>query len=248
MLPFLNISNSFSFFFSTISEQNQNDNELIGFALDFTKYLWDDKDAYRQFFQHILVHVVGHGKMSKMSNSYNTQSLTFNKAVSISDEAFACMILDDRWLLWNKVAEVRKAAAANKEPGCLSLQRKEENTGDEDDQREEKYLSMGAPNGMKGKLDGDNLTRFSMFGEHAPGKRGFNANFASAVHVHYCKKIQKHRKEFPQYRKEMRDWYCDIIGTVTRKRPRNSYEDRTKYQDAWGEADEDDNSGDEHSK
>jgi len=240
MLQFLGISDSFYFFFSNIYKQTRSDDEPIGFARDFTKLLWEDKDAYKQFFQHILLHVVGHGKMSKMSSLYNNQGLTFNKAVSISDEAFACMILDDRWLLWNKVAEVRKAAAANKEPGNLG-KRKEANTGDEDDQREEKDVSMGAPNGMKGKLDGDNLTRFTMFGKHAPGKRGFNANFASAVHVHYCLKIQKRRKEFPQYRKEMRDWYCDIIGTVTRKRPRNSYEDRTKYQDAWGEADEDDN-------
>jgi hypothetical protein len=119
--------------------------------------------------QHVLLHVVGHGRMTRMGKMSNSNDrLTFNKAVTISDEAFAYMVIDDRWLLLKQAAEYR----INNDG--------EHAAGDEDDQKE---VRRRGKNETKGKWSRDNKTRFSMFGKYAPGERGFNANFAAGQMV-----------------------------------------------------------------
>ncbi len=180
--------------------------------------------------QHVLLHVVGHGRMTKMGKTSNgNDRLTFNKAVTISDEAFAYMVIDDRWMLWKQVAKYR----VNNDG--------ERAGGDEDDQREVKALpGENERTGTKGKWSGDNKTRFSMFGKYAPGKRGFNANFATSVHVHYCKKVKAHRKKYPHFRNGIREWYSQNVVVGIRKRPRESVEENTSYVRPWGANDEED--------
>ncbi len=185
--------------------------------------------AYQQFVQHVLLHVVGHGRMTRMGKtSSKNDRLTFNKAVSISDEAFAYMVIDDRWLLWKEIAEYR-----------FKNDGKNTSNGDEDDQRKMKPLpGENVINGTKGKWSGDNKTRFSMFGKYAPGRRGFNTNFATSVHVHYCRKIKKHRKNNPQFRINIREWYSQKVVVGIRKRPRASVEEKMTFVRAWCAKDE----------
>ena len=177
-------------------------------ARDFSSVLWGNTDAYKEFVRHVLVHVVGQVKMSKMSMSYESGSLTFEKAVSVGDEAFAMMLLDDRWRLWEKIAVQRRRSADNS-PGT-------HNVGDEDDQR----TFSSTNSGSRKKYDGDNLTRFSMFGPHAPGKKGFNVEFANHVHLFYCYKVYNHRSANPDFRKNMRDWYSSDVARGVKKRKR----------------------------
>ena len=170
-------------------------------------------------------------RMGKTSN--RNDRLTFNKAVSISDEAFAYMVIDDRWLLWKEIAESRL-----KNDGEHTI------TGDEDDQRKVKPLpGEDVNNGTRGKWSGDNKTRFSMFGKYAPGRRGFNSNFATSVHVHYCRKIKNHRKKYPQFRIDIREWYSQNVVVGIRKRPRDSVEEKTTYVKGWCAMDEEDSDG-----
>ena len=166
-------------------------------------------------------------RMGKTSSK--NDRLTFNKAVSISDEAFAYMVIDDRWLLWREIAGYRLKNDGGENTG----------TGDEDDQRKMKVLpGEDMTNGVKGKWSGDNKTRFSMFGKYAPGRRGFNSNFATSVHVYYCRKIKDRRSKNAQFRRNIREWYSQNVVVGVRKRPRDSIEENTNYVKAWCANDE----------
>eukprot|EP00957_Ditylum_brightwellii_P057489 4358727-Ditylum_brightwellii.AAC.1 len=97
--------------------------------------------------------------------SSSTDRLTFNKAVSIINEAFAYMVMDDRWLLWKQVAEYRNKKTGEAE---LNEQMSNAHVGDENDQREVRVLPReDKETGVKGKWSGDNKTRFSIFRKYA---------------------------------------------------------------------------------
>ena len=97
--------------------------------------------------------------MSKMGKNLSDRDrMRYEKSISITDEAFAILVLEDRWTLWNRIYIKRK----ENHHQLLS--------GDEDDQR--------AENERKEKT-GPNLTVYSYHGTKAPHYKGFCSQTAS---------------------------------------------------------------------
>ena len=135
---------------------------------DFYKIITDSSTAatdhqklkvYQQFVNCCVQHVVGKLKMSKMGKNLSDKDrMRYEKSITITDEAFAILILEDRWALWDQIYRKRKANHHQ----LLS--------GDEDDQR--------AENERKEKT-GPNLTVYSYHGTKAPHYKGFCSQTAS---------------------------------------------------------------------
>ena len=98
--------------------------------------------------------------MSRMGkNIRENDRVQYEETITITDEAFALLILEDRWALWNQIYVKRKANFHQLLPG------------DEDDQRQE--------NEKKEKI-GYNLTTYSYHGVFAENFKGFDP--FSAIH------------------------------------------------------------------
>ena len=136
--------------------------------VDFYKIITESSTAatehqklkvYQQFANCCVQHVVGKLKMSRMGkNLSDNDRMKYEKTITITDEAFAILILEDRWTLWNQIYMKRKA---NHHQLLL---------GDEDDQRAENE---------KREKTGPNLTVYSYYGTMAPNFKGFDPNVAS---------------------------------------------------------------------
>ena len=81
-------------------------NELMEFP-DF-KRIFKKEDAFKEFCRHIMDIVVGQSKMATMGQRYGNARNTFEEAVTVSNEQFVLMVIDDRWELWEAIEVKRK--------------------------------------------------------------------------------------------------------------------------------------------
>ena len=68
--------------------------------------LLHDESAYQEFVRCVLTHITGLGVLNRM----NGETETYDEQVTVSDEAFGLLLLEDRSLLWREVAALRTAA------------------------------------------------------------------------------------------------------------------------------------------
>eukprot|EP00957_Ditylum_brightwellii_P208134 15355994-Ditylum_brightwellii.AAC.1 len=64
-------------------------------------------ETYKQLFEYGLSHVVGLLKLSKMGIHYGKNKLHYKDQVIVVDEYFFCLMLQDCWILWRRVASDR---------------------------------------------------------------------------------------------------------------------------------------------
>ena len=115
---------------------------------------------YNEFARLCVQHIVGKHKMKEMGkNLPRKKRKSYTQVVTITDEAFAILLLEDRWTLWNKIYELRKES------------HKEFLDGDEDDQRKKDEHNR--------PIKGTNLTIYSYHGEKAPNFKGFDPSVAA---------------------------------------------------------------------
>lgn len=150
---------------------------------NFCKIITGAKEAdeqsmliYGEFADLCVQHVVGRIKMSGMGmNRPKNARKQYKDLVTISDEAFALLVLEDRWELWKAIYTERKR------------QRKSLLDGDEDDQRE-----VDEDTGKK--KNGSNLTIYSYHGTMAPNFKGFDPDAATKRQNEFFKEIKKFRE------------------------------------------------------
>ena len=64
----------------------------------------NDKDAYSEFLTNVLVHITGSAKLDKL---YLAEA-KYGDIVSVSDEAYGLLLLEDKSLLWREVLKRRR--------------------------------------------------------------------------------------------------------------------------------------------
>ena len=135
--------------------------EDINFA-DFEP-LFESFESYKEFCEHVLVWIVSKTKMSEVGklNRHGKRN-TFTDIVTVSDEQFALMILDDRWQLWEAIAAKR-------------VQGKNANDGTPFDADDDMRLC----DVTKEKINGTNKTRYSVWGKYCPNHKGFGNGYAA---------------------------------------------------------------------
>jgi len=144
--------------------------------------------------------------MSRMGkNISENDRVQYEGAITITDEAFALLILEDRWALWNQIYVKRKANHHQLLPG------------DEDDQR---------PENDKKEKTGYNLTKYSYHGPLAGNFKGFDAFYAiSRINVLY-EKISEFRATAEGKRVLKNIWkYC---GDKVNQGPKRKKEKKDK--------------------
>ncbi len=137
--------------------------------------LFENHLAFQEFCDKVLCVVVGKiqmgtmGKRILLGNAKNS----YLKAITLSNEQFALMVLDDQWELWEKLVKLRlKRGEGTGDNG--------DNTADdniiksifhdEDDQRQQDTTCKDP---KANKILGSNLTRYSMWGRYCPHYKGY---------------------------------------------------------------------------
>lgn len=168
--------------------------------------LYQNKEAFKEFMNHVLVHVVTKTRMNKMGSNWGNDREFYDDVVSINDEAFCLLILEDRWPLWEKIADKRLSNSA------------EDQVGDEDDCRERK---RGNESGPVSFVPGSNLTVYSMYGKLAPYRKGFNVVRAVIGANRYAQEIDKFRNtdDGGRFLLEMSEWWAtENVGTKQKRK------------------------------
>ena len=177
--------------------------ELIA-CCDAKKYsdLYEDETTYKQFMKFCLIHVVGLTRMTKMGENYAEKDrLSFKEAITSTDESFAILLLEDRWLLWRKIAVLRGEKIV---PEGEDQEPTETDNmgGDEDD--------LADRDNQGRRIDGTNLTIYSMYGRLARHWKGFNVKHAmmrqNAIKQNIVKPFRTSSTGKVQM-KEMRNWW-----------------------------------------
>ena len=193
--------------------------ELIA-CCDAKKYsdLYEDETTYKQFMKFCLIHVVGLTRMTKMGENYAEKDrLSFKEAITSTDESFAILLLEDRWLLWRKIAVLRGEKIV---PEGEDQEPTETDNmgGDEDD--------LADRDNQGRRIDGTNLTIYSLYGRLARHRKGFNVKHAvmrqNAIKQNIVKPFRTSSKGKLQMKK------CGIGGGASRRdRKGNGKEWRT---------------------
>ena len=87
---------------ATLSKADRGERQEPGLV----EKLLHDESAYQEFLRCVLTHITGLGVLNKM----NGEKDTYADSVTVSDEAFGLLLLEDRSLLWREVASLRTAA------------------------------------------------------------------------------------------------------------------------------------------
>jgi hypothetical protein len=242
-----------NFFITEIMKYNSEDpkekdtceiKELIGCCDDKTySDLYQNKKTYKQFMKFCLIHVVGLTRMTKMGENYAEKDwLSFKEVITSTDESFAILLLEDRWLLWRKRAvlrgeKIRENLPNNEPTGTDNL------GGDEDDQADRDNQDR--------RIDGTNLTIYSMYGRLARHWKGFNVKHAmmrqNAIKQNIVKPFRT-SSEGKLQMKKMRDWWGGEQKGPKRKRQRVEDDDDVNIDNEdneYGSSDEECNSDDE---
>lgn len=138
--------------------------------------LFKNELAFQEFCDRVLCVVVGKVQMGTMGTRLvGTAKNCYLKAVTLSNEQFALMVLDDRWELWERLAELRLLREDDpNENGSNSAQQedsiKKSIYHDEDDQRQQDATCKDP---KANKIPGSNLTRYSMWGRYCPYYKGY---------------------------------------------------------------------------
>ena len=158
---------------------------------------------YNEFSNLCVQHVVGKIKMSWLGKNRDVgKRKEYKDLVTITDEAFALLILEDRWELWTRIYEERKKRSQGGDLEHDAL------TGDEDDMRE--YVD----NEKKIKRNGSNLTLYSYHGKHAPNFKGFDPDVAAKRQNEIYREIKKFRSNDngQNVMKLVGKYYGEVIG------------------------------------
>ena len=125
--------------------------------------------------------------MATMGQRYGNSRNTFEDAVTVSNENFALMVIDDRWELREVIAVKRKEKEnvpgnPNGEGNNGNAVVNDDTVRDEDDFRKIDPTTKDAKNPHR--LRGINLTRYSMYGKFCADYRGYgNVNDALGAMV-----------------------------------------------------------------
>ena len=131
--------------------------------------LFENELAFQEFCDRILCVVVGKVQMGTMGTRLvGTAKNSYLKAVTLSNEQFALMVLDDRWELWERLAELRLQREDLPNENGSSI--KKSIYHDEDDQRQPDATCKDP---KANKMPGSNLTRYSMWGRYCPYYKGY---------------------------------------------------------------------------
>ena len=84
---------------TTISMEDRGDRQEQNLVLKILK----DESAYQEFVSCVLPHITGLGVLNRM----NGEEISYDSCVSISDETFGLLLIEDRSLLWREVAKMR---------------------------------------------------------------------------------------------------------------------------------------------
>lgn len=189
---------------------------------DFTP-LFNNELAFQEFCERVLCVVVGKVQMGTMGTRLGTAKNSYLKAVTLSNEQFALMVLDDRWELWEKLAELRlKRGDPANENGSNSAD--QDNIiksifNDEDDQRQQDETCKDA---KANKIPGTNLTRYSMWGRYCPHYKGYgNGNPAMlAMNASLGGTLAPLRRspESVRLRKQISEWWGNEKYTGPKRR------------------------------
>lgn len=88
-----------SYYDHTVSKEDRGERQEQDLVLKIIK----DESAYKQFVSCVLTHITGLGVLNRM----NGEGITYDSCVTISDETFGLLLLEDRSLLWREVARMR---------------------------------------------------------------------------------------------------------------------------------------------
>jgi len=72
--------------------------------LNIVANILTDKDAYGEFLTNVLVHITGNTKLDKL---YLAEA-KYDNIVSVSDEAYGLLLIEDKSLLWSEVLKRRR--------------------------------------------------------------------------------------------------------------------------------------------
>ena len=186
-------------------------------------------DAQKQFMTHVLMHVVGEKRMKSMGDNHGTKKFSYKQAVSLSDEVFASLIVEDRWVLWKRCAMLRleRKKLLDAKVTCESKLRdklfdqwsdNEKRLSilqgmDEEDQRDRD--DRGIPSGI-------NCTIYSTYGSDSAELKIFHK-------AHSITRMNAIRRHLHAWREsiagqqrlvQIRDWYGSEIQSGPRRRKR----------------------------
>ena len=131
--------------------------------------LFENELAFQEFCDRVLCVVVGKVQMGTMGTRLvGTAKNSYLKAVTLSNEQFALMVLDDRWELWERLAELRLQREDLPNENGSSI--KKSIYHDEDDQRQQDATCKDP---KANKIPGSILTRYSMWGQYCPYYKGY---------------------------------------------------------------------------
>ena len=174
--------------------------------------LYGNENAFHEFMNYVLVHVITKTRMNKMGRNWGNDREFYDDVVSINDEAFCLLILEDRWALWEKIADKRLSDRA------------EDQVGDEDDCRDRE--GGDASGGAVSFVPGSNLTIYSMYGKLAPYRKGFNVVRAVIGANRYAREIDKFRDsdDGARFLLQMSDWWASKNFGTKQKRKMHDVE------------------------
>jgi hypothetical protein len=212
-------NNKFTDLYTRKDELTGRQSDILGF---------NGLEAGKQFMLKCLQPVVGKQRMSQMGKNYSPiHRKSYEDIITPTDEAYAMLVLEDRWELWDRIYELRQVAAAqleNKDNEQEIYNDSNEDpvevlAGDEDDQR--KYEMK---NGEK-KRYGVNLTKYSYYGTLAPHYKGFDPNVAANRQNDIKKMIVAFRSSDRGKKRmeQLTDWWGEHVhqGPANRKRKRH---------------------------
>ena len=135
------------------------------------------------------------------------------------------MVLDDRWELWERLAELRLEEDKKKQQD-LNDRTKKPNRVDEDDLRQ---LDRTCNDPKADKVPGSNLTRYSMWGKYCLDKKGFGDGYPAMLSMNESlggNRLLPLRRspEMVEIRKKICDWW----GTTKYTGPKRKREKLTK--------------------
>ena len=184
--------------------------------------LFEKELAFQEFCEHVLCMVVGKTQMGTMGQRFGNRKNSYLKAITFNNEQFALMVLDDRWELWERLAELRykKQQQEDQTQGT-----KKPTRVDEDDQRK---LDRTCHDPKADKVPGSNLTRYSMWGKYCPDKKGFGDGYPAILSMNESLGGNRLPLRRSPAMVVMRKKICDWWGTYKYTGPKRKKERLTK--------------------
>ncbi len=129
------------------------------------------------------------------------------------------MILDDRWELWERLAELQLKEDKQDLAQPREMGTKKPNRVDEDDQRQ---LDPTCNDAKANKVPGSNLTRYSMWGKYCPDKKGFGDGYPAILSMNQSlggKRLPLRRSpEVVKMQKNICDWWGTYKYTGSKRK------------------------------